>query len=426
MKKQPTWRGKMKNTAIGLVVLVGMCVGSTAYGEWKAHEVRFLNKAGGETAVPAKMQMVSESWKRIGVVPYIVYMPENDRVLMLMGRDGPHHVEVLFSDDHGSTWSASRKVLFDEAGKDAGGLGTSLTYLGKGNVLLVAGDSRWASDDFGETWKKLSALGKTCDGKPWYIWDPLWVDRDAKTGKITRLIETGYTVHNPPEVEKREQHGYIRFSADLGKTWTESIKVPQWKCVSEVALIRAANGDLVAALRTDIPLSKAEEWIDHFEGLGVAFSKDDGKTWSNVEKVYDWGRHHPSLVLLSDGRLVMTHVVRKGYVDTPDGFPQFGIEAIVSADNGRTWDLDHKYILHSWTGTIKGQNKWYPSCQATSTALLPDESLLTTFGTGFRIQQGGMRDVGLIHWQLSGVEVDADRTIRDAAVDSDARNVCAP
>lgn len=32
----------------------------------------------------------------------------------------------------------------------------------------------------------------------------------------------------------------------------------------------------------------------------------------------------------------MTYVVRKGYVNTADGFPQFGIEAVVSRDNGQT------------------------------------------------------------------------------------------
>ena len=411
------------------VVLLGMLTTLPAYGQWNPHNVRFLNKAGHETAVPAKMQIVSEPWNRVAVVPYMVYMPEKDRVLMLVGCDGPHHAEVLSSDDHGRTWSAPRRILFDEKGKGIDGLGTSLTYLGNGKVLFVMGDARWASNDFGQTWKKLSAVAKTHDGKPWYRWDPIWVDRDPKTGRILRLIETGYTWVEPPEVEKRCQWAYIRFSTDTGKTWTESIRVPQWKCVNEVTLIRAANGDLVAACRTDIPPSRKNEWIDHFEGLGVAFSKDDGKTWSDVTKLYDWGRHHPSLVLMPDGRIVMTHVVRKGYVDTPDGFPQFGIEAVVSADDGRTWDLDHKYILHGWSGNRKDVNKWWSSCQATSTVLLPDGSLLTAFGTGYRIPSTGgaePRDVGLVHWRLSDAPVDDDRTIRDAPIDSDTRNVFDP
>ncbi len=420
----------MKRITVGLVVLLILLSSFAAQGDWNTHEVRFLNKANDVVAVPAKMQIVTEPWNRVVAVPYIVYMPEKDRVLMLVSCDYPHHPEMIHSDDRGRTWSAPRRVLFEKNGKGIDGLGISLTYLGKGKVLCSDGVSRWASDDYGQTWKKLSAVEKTCDGTGWYMWDPLWVDRDPKTGNVIRLIETGYTEYKLPEAKGRYYQGHIRFSEDLGKTWTKSIKVPQWKEVDEVALARAANGDLVAAGRTDIPPSKKHEWIDHFEGLSVSYSKDDGKTWSKITKLFDWGRHHPSMALMPDGRMVMTYVVRKGYPDTPDGFPQFGIEAIVSKDNGRTWDLDHKYILHSWSGKRKDKNKWWPSSQATSTVLLPDGSLLTAFGTGYRIQpdpcKQAPRDAGLINWRLSDAEVDDDRTIRDAAVDSDGRNVCDP
>ena len=113
-----------------------------------------------------------------------------------------------------------------------------------------------------------------------------------------------------------------------------------------------------------------------------------------------------------------------------DGRPQFGIEAIVSTDNGHTWDLDHKYILHAWSGSRKDKNKWWPSSQATSTVLLPDGSLLTAFGTGYRIDAAttvaAPRDAGLIRWRLSDAPVDDTTTIRDAAFDSDARNICDP
>ena len=46
------------------------------------------------------------------------------------------------------------------------------------------------------------------------------------------------------------------------------------------------------------------------------------------------------MVLLPNGSILMTYVVRKGYTDTADGYPRFGIEAIVSRDNGRSWDLE--------------------------------------------------------------------------------------
>jgi hypothetical protein len=414
------------------VVLPGLLWAAVVAADWQAHEVRLLNGANPEIRLPATLQIVSESWNRVVAVPYIVYMPEKKRVLMLVGCDYPHHAEVLFSDDHGATWSSPRRILLDATGQGIDGLGTSLTYLGEGRVLFITADRRWLSPDFGETWQEYSTVEPTCDGKPWYMWDPLWVDRDAVSGKITQLIETGYTWQRAPEVEKDHQQGYIRFCNDHGKTWSASVKVPQWKAVSEVALARAADGTLVAACRTDIPPSKANEWIDHYEGLGISTSKDDGRTWSEVEKLYDYGRHHPSLVLLPDKRLLMTCVVRKGYVDTPDGFPQFGIEAMLSGDHGRTWDLDHRYLLHVWKGNRQGENGWWASCQATSTVLLPDGSLLTAFGTGYRSQPGAdggnpaPRDAGVISWRLDETPLDDTMTIRTAPVDSDLRNVCDP
>jgi hypothetical protein len=71
-----------------------------------------------------------------------------------------------------------------------------------------------------------------------------------------------------------------------------------------------ANGHLVAACRTDTPARMQPEVIDHTEGLGISISTDDGGSGSRVRKLYDWGRHHPSLVRLSGGDIVMTYVVR--------------------------------------------------------------------------------------------------------------------
>ena len=42
------------------------------------------------------------------------------------------------------------------------------------------------------------------------------------------------------------------------------------------------------------------------------------------------------MVLLPNGEILMTYVVRMGYPDTDDGYPQFGIEAVISRDNGNT------------------------------------------------------------------------------------------
>jgi hypothetical protein len=398
---------------------------SSRANRWKQHEVRQLAGKASSVRLPARFQIVTESWNRVVAVPYLVNMPDKDRLLMLVGCDYPHHPEVLFSDDRGATWSKPQPAILDADGKPLPALGTGLCYLGNGNVMFYAG-SRWFSRDYGQTWNQSVALGLTPDGKRWAIWDPPLVERGGKTGNLIRLIETGYQ-----QSGHKNSQAFLRSSTDGGATWSPAARIAQWKGANEVTLLRAANGHLVAACRTIIPVRLQSETIDHLEGLGISISTDDGRTWSAVKKLYDYGRHHPSLVLMPNQDIVMTYVVRLGYVDDQNGFPQFGIEAVVSHDHGVTWDLDHRYLLHVWSGKRTGKTYWWPSSQATSSTLLPGGTILTAFGTGYRIKAGedspqAPRDVGLIEWRLNTEPVNAESTIRDAAFDSDLRNVFDP
>ncbi|MBU4273350.1 MAG: glycoside hydrolase, partial [Planctomycetes bacterium] len=292
--------------------------------EWKPHAVRQLGGAAAEVRIPAKLQIVTEQWNRVAAVPYLIYMPEKDRLLMLVCCDYPHRAMVMSSDDRGTTWSAPKYLHVDGQGKSDVGLSTGLTYLGGGKVMATDEKKHWLSDDYGKTWTS-AANPPASNGRPWFEWDPLLVDKDPTTGKVVRL--TSFCSDNlQPDGHFQ---GYVRFSTDEGSTWIDEIKVPEMYAVDEVAFIRAKNGTIVAACRTDKPKRFSKE-IDHYGGLGVSISKDNGHTWSKLNMLYEWGRHHPSLVLMPNRDIVMTYVVRKGYVDAPDGHPQFGIEAVVS------------------------------------------------------------------------------------------------
>ncbi len=413
------------------VAVLSTLVAVSSGAQWRTHEVQLLN--GSESiSVPAQFQIVTEPWNRVVAVPYIAYAPEKDRVLMLVSCDYPHQAMLLYSDDHGATWSAPEFMHLGADGKPDTGMGIGLTYIGDGKAFVTAGH-RWFTRDFGKTWEDYGAIPATPDGATWNGWDPMFVDRDPATKAVKRLVETGYSM----DVARWESNGgpgyskgHIHSSVDEGRTWVDVAKVPEWDGASEITIIRAANGDLVAGCRTDKPASLGEV-LDHYEGLAVSISKDDGKTWSPLNRLYAWGRHHPSLVLLPDGTLVMTYVVRKGYTDAADGFPRFAVEAIISKDNGQSWDLDHRYVLHWWKGNRTGPNSWWPSSQATSTLLMPDGSLLTAFGTGFRTgdsdkNQPAPRDVGLVSWKLSDATLDGTVAITKSALDSDARNVFDP
>jgi len=385
-----------------LLAVLEVAMMTSANADWKPHTVLQMDGDKVAREIPAQQQIVTESWNRVVAVPYIVYMPEKDRVLMLVGCDYPHQPFTLVSDDHGATWSDPRPISPDPKVNASAGLGTSLTYLGGGKLIFSTG-GRWFSSDYGETWEGPVPIPPASNGQPWYQWDPYLVDRDPETRAVTRLTETAYNWEGGgPGSPTGYEQGFIRFSTDEGRTWSEDIRVPQWHGVSEVALLRAANGNIVAACRTDMARQYFGN-IDHYEGLGVCISKDDGKTWSPVNRLYDYGRHHPSMVLMPGGEIVMTYVVRLGYPRDADGFPQFGIEAIVSRDNGESWDIRHRYVLAKWSGNRKGDKEWWASSQATSTVLLPDGSLLTAYGTGYRCKadakgRAAPRDVGLVRW----------------------------
>jgi hypothetical protein len=409
---------------VALAVVVAVVFPCSA--DWRPHVIRQLNGQAPALSLPGTFQMMSDRQDGVFTVPYLVYMPEMNRLLLLAGVGYPHQAVVVTSDDGGTTWTPPRYVHVGTDGKPDTGMGVGLTYLGKGRLMLYAG-ARWFSSDYGETWGEPVQVDTPAGMRIWGNWDPAFVDTAAATGKLIRLLETGYSCAGDTPSGGASQ-AYLRSSTDAGRTWGEAVRMPQWAGVNEVYIARAANRDLVAACRTEVPPRYVNE-IDHYEGLGISISKDDGQTWSSVRKLYDWGRHHVSLIVMPDGDLVMSYVVRKGYADAPDGHPQFGVEAVVSHDHGQTWDLDHRYILAVWKGTVLGANSWWSGPFSSASVLLPDGTLLTAYGNGYRVDpnpavpgQPLPRDVGLVRWRLNREGLNQDHTFRDAPVDSDLRN----
>ncbi len=415
-----------------ICVLFGLCtifatmLVSPGSANWKRHTVEQTNGKAARIKLPAQRQIVTEQYNEITGVPYMVYIPEKDQILMTLAYYQPHMAALMSSSDRGETWSKIRFMRADEKGNPTLSFQTGLSYMGDGKIITGTG---YISEDYGETWPIHRPVQSCWPGKGFYGWDPILVDKDPKTGKIIRLIVSDYRQVDPAALYSSQAS--VFFSEDEGKTWSQPVTPPQWKGVNEVAFVRAKNGDLIAACRTDNSewfTSKGIE-LDHYCGLATSISKDDGKTWSPLNRLYDWGRHHPCMVVMPSGDIVLTYVVRLGYARADDGYPQYGVEAVVSQDNGKTWDLDHKYILSAWKGNRKGgPNEWWASSQATSTVVLPDGSLITAFGTGYRSEpraSDGMpspRDVGVVRWQLNYKGLNKDRTISKSPWNSDKRN----
>jgi BNR repeat protein len=408
----------MTKRTVFILTVIGMALSvfgpGVARADWQDHTVSQLNGEGPRTALPGKFQYVPVAKPELLITPYLAYLPEKDRVVMLLNRDRPHMATLIHSDDRGARWSPMRWLSCDEQGRPNANTCVGLTYLGEGKFLVgEEGGNRFFGSDYGETWSKPVPIPPPSIGGESYSWDPMLVERDAQTGKV-RLTEVRWRRTGVPRTSSEGPHSeaFLRHSEDGGTTWSKEVFPPEWKGIDEVALIRAANKDLVAACRTNPPKRYCHLEFDHYEGLAVSISKDDGKTWSKRRQLYEYGRHHPSLVLMPDETLVMVYNVRLGYPDTEDGFPQYGIEAVVSRDHGQTWDFGHRYILVTYKGAKpkKGDVWWSAATQGTSSILLPDGSILTSFGSGYRVNPSPApgadtyfpRDIGLIRWKPKG------------------------
>ena len=374
-------------------------------GQWRRHTViryePYLQV--GNQKLAALRQVIENDTGSVTGVPSMVYMPEKDQLLMLMMWD--KRPQLLSSNDHGATWAGPRPIAEIKSGS-----AMWLAYLGNGKVMLAATEesgNRLLSDDFGETWPLNQAPPPAGDDFPRHEWDRPMVDIDPASGSARRIISTAYRPERPYAPYYDPSCGCLRISSDMGRTWAAEYLPPQWKGVNEVFLSRAANGDIVAACRTEwLEEHRYRENVqaesDHYSGLAYSISKDDGKSWSDMRILYRFGRHHPSMVLLPSDELVLIYVVRKGYPKHPSGYDQYGIEALVSRDNGQSWDLERPYVLDIWKALRKDENAWWASCQGTSSLVLPDGDILTSYAGGFRARDGYFpRDVGLVRWRIN-------------------------
>ena len=72
---------------------------------------------------------------------------------------------------------------------------------------------------------------------------------------------------------------------------------------------------------------------------------DNGRTWTDHQVHFRFGKVHTKLLVLRNGDILMTYAARMGELD---GEMYHGIEAVLSRDHGRTWDWDRRFILFRW------------------------------------------------------------------------------
>ena len=237
------------------------------------------------------------------------------------------------SDDEGQTWS--QPTVFHRGLERP----QPVSLGGRRLMLMPMDDDGFLcfSDDAGHSWSGKTPFPKLADGRTTYHKGSVLVEDDVITGVFTASGKargpTGWRAYS-----------LLRRSRDGGRTWNEGIWLPpEWQ-TSEGAVTRARDGALVVALRTAQP-PNYPSYSDHWRRITTARSADEGRTWSDHQVHFKYGKVHSDLVTLRDGRLLLTYATRMGELD---GRMYHGIEAVISRDHGRTWDWDHRFILFRW------------------------------------------------------------------------------
>lgn len=248
--------------------------------------------------------------------------------------DGSRRWVLLYSTDDGLSWGGAR---VSPVGR------STLMSLGGQKLMAISVPHELAfSDDAGATWDGPGPAAQLPDGRPIYTdvtYNPL-VEGNTVTFFAYSTVEPGYEHWRENQIWGE---AYLR-RYDVGKReWGDPCFLPGHWGLSEGSLLRTADGNLLAASRAQMigtPILS-----DHWDGLVTLRSSDNGVTWSEPVHHFLYGYHHVSLLHLPAGRILMTYVARVGELD---GRPYHGVEAVISSDNGATWDWEHRRILFRW------------------------------------------------------------------------------
>lgn len=368
---------------------------------WKKHPIRKGDGKGGWTLIEGEHRFLP-GLQESHVYPFGLAQMDNGEVILAASveKDGRKMAVMAWSKDAGDTWTDWYPV------KRASGRPMMLTYLGTGRLSFATLGYRYFSEDYGRTWPKRVAIQPAANGGGVFSEGNTLVDRDAE-GNAIAIAETvcNFGPTGTAWAHEKPTWTFFRWSTDDGRTWHDEIAPKVWhrevayggktyvRGVSEGGLVRAANGWVVAALRTDMPPRYfGKPANDSLEGVGVSISKDDGRTWSELNVLYDAGRHHANLRRLPDGRLLMALIVR---VDVEDGrlaTCRRGCEAVISSDHGVSWNVAGKYILDEYK--YHDADEWFNGkCGHLDTVVLDDGRILTAYGNYLA------RAAALIRWR---------------------------
>jgi hypothetical protein len=268
--------------------------------------------------------------------------------LARMPGDG-YHAEVRWSADGGDTWS--EPVVPFPPDRVPNTKEATLVELADGSVLcLVHSGYRHVhtptastSQDRGRTW---------CEPYPF---------------DVSAMFPSGRALSNRSHVAHPDGSVTLFFadfyevpyrtwgciSRDGGRTHQEYWPVGEH--IGDQSFLGLGGGRMLAAMRifgelvpdkAALPYGYHPMWSKGLGGgeahdyIAITRSEDGGRTWAPYQPVTYYGEVPSQLLRLADGRVLLTHGVRH--------YPM-GAQAMLSRDEGHTWDLEHRLNL-MWYG----------------------------------------------------------------------------
>ena len=183
-------------------------------------------------------------------------------------------------------------------------------------------------------------------------------------------------------------------SADKAVTWTmvtTQNAVPQAP-PKDAAVVQLDDMNMIATVFADgsmpipgkppprgLPKPAGDRTGEH---ALIKRSADGGETWAAPEPLLGYSETDAHLLKLADGRLLCTY----DSMHVP-----FGIMAIISTDQGRTWDREHPVFL---------ARAWGPAGGNPSSVQLDDGTIVTVYCIQAYRNEGRDTVVESVRWQL--------------------------
>lgn len=177
--------------------------------------------------------------------------------------------------------------------------------------------------------------GKTWQRREWVVPGIGWMTafpRSTRLADGTILVPAYVSIHGDESGQT-----FAWRSGDGGETWR---LIPMASSVAssngdEMGFIEAEPGRVLALLRYNPAQSPVKGYLTE------SWSDDSGLTWSQPVSTAIKG-YPPHMLRLQDGRILCAVTYR---------WAPMGIRAVLSSDNGRTWDTEHTIILRDDAGT---------------------------------------------------------------------------